>query len=196
MLKLGYHRDGRRLTLHKRQHDNDTQPGTLFLPFDDLTYGTCVHVHNDTPIFIGIASDGAVFIARFGNSNITILRVFRGNGSISWNQHPIMFSENRQVFGVYDVANKDFQIANVTAECSFVRHIGISDDFRPDLVAFIARNSSYTCGCQHAPMLTSNIHGSSSIKWPLFGIPVICGAIIILLIGIGGCIAAIIVCVR
>ncbi len=200
-----YH-DGRRLTLHKRQHNsdnlkhqrgNDTQLGTLFLPSDDLTYGTCVLAQNDdTPIFIGIASDGAVFIAPFGSSNVTILRnrtAFRGNGSISWNQHPVMFSENRQVFGVYDVANKDFQIVNVTAECSFVHHIGISDNFSQDLVAFLARNSSYKCGCSYQQVPISTIHRSSSIKWLSFVIPIILFG---LLVGISGCIAALVYLLR
>ena len=170
------YRDGRKLTLHKRQRSNDTQLRTLSLPkFDELTYGTCIYAYDGTPIFIGIANDGEIFIARFGINNITATeelsykKAFIGNGSISWHP-PIVFSENRQVFGVYNVDTKDFQVVNVTAECSFVRRIGISDDFAPDLVAFTARNGSYACGCQ---VLASNTHRSSSIKWSLFGILVI-----------------------
>ena len=149
------YRDGRKLTLHKRQHSNNTQLRTLSLPkFDELTYGTCIHAYDGTPIFIGIANDGEIFVAHFGISNVTTIEalsdknVFRGNGSISWHP-PIVFSENRQLFGVYNVDDKDFQVVNVTAECSFVHRIGISDDFAPDLVAFTARNGSYACGCQH-----------------------------------------------
>ena len=181
------YRDGRKLTLQKRQHSNNTQLRTLSLPkFDELTYGTCIHAYDGTPIFIGIANDGEMFIARFGINNITAMealsykKAFIGNGSISWHP-PIVFSDNRQVFGVYNVDNKDFQVVNVTAECSFVRHIGISDDFAPDLVAFTARNGSYECGCQ---VPVSNTHRSSSIKWPLFGIPAIGALIILLSLGI------------
>ena len=170
------YRDGRKLTLHKRQHSNSTQLRTLSLPkFDELTYGTCIHAYDGTPIFIGIANDGEMFIARFGINNITTIEelsdknIFIGNRSISWHP-PIVFSNNRQAFGVYNVDNKDFQIVNVTAECSFIRQIGISDDFAPDLVAFTARNGSYKCGCQ---VPVSNTHRSSSIKWSLFGILVI-----------------------
>ena len=69
------YREGRQLTLHERQHSkliNDTQQGTIFLPFDDLMYGTCIHAHDGTPTFVGIANDGAVFATLFGGSNINI----------------------------------------------------------------------------------------------------------------------------
>ena len=98
------YRDGRQLTLHKRQQSNDTQ-GTLLLPSDDLTYGTCIHAHDGTPTFIGIAKDGAVFVAPFGVSNIIILRIannntlFRGNRSISWDQ-PIFFRKQTSVWSI------------------------------------------------------------------------------------------------
>ena len=177
------YRDGRQLTLHEHQHSNDTKLQPQFIPFDDLTYGACIHAYDGTPIFIAIANDGEIFIAHFV-SNVTTMaalsdkQVFRGNGSISWRQPIIVFSENRQIFGVYGVDNKDFQIFNVTAKCSFVRRIGISDDFAPDLVAFTARNGSYKCSCQ---VPVSNTHRSSSIKWPLFRIPAIGAPLLILL---------------
>ena len=191
------YRDGRQLMLHKRQHSNDTQLRTLFLPFDDLTYGTCIRAYDGTPIFIGIAKDGhrAILIAHFGISNVTVIealsdkKVFRSNGSISWNQ-PVVFSPNRQVFGVYNADNKDFQIFNITAECNFVRHIGISDNFIPDLVMFIARNGSYTCGCQRALRLEPP--SSSSTKWLSFGIPVIIIAGMLIVLGISGVIATLV----
>ena len=180
------YRDGRRLTLHKRQHaySNDTQQGTLL---DGLTYGACIQASDSTPAFIGITNDGAVFVAPFSVSNAAIIllrkgneKTLRTNRSVLWDQ-PI-FSENRQVFGVYSVVNKELQIVNVTAECTFVRNISVGN-FTPNLVSFIARNGSYTCDCQHHSP-------ASSAKWLPLSIPAI--TIGVLIVVSGGVVAGLI----
>ena len=180
------YRNGRQLSLNKCPHSNDTQRA-LFLPFDVLTYGTCIRAHDGAPTFIGIANDGTVFVTPFGNNNITIIR--KGNNenlledSVSWDQ-PI-FSENRQIFGVNDISREELLVVNVTADCTIVRHIEISNHFSPDLVALVARNGSYNCGCQKR---AAPIHRS----WLPFGIPaMLIGPLLILVVL--GCIALVFV---
>ena len=172
------------------------------VPFDDLMYGTCIHAHDGTPTFIGIANDGAVFATLFGGSNINITMLVlrkgiiknktssRGNGSIpAWDQ-PV-FSADRQVFGLYNIANENsFLIVNVTAECTLFCRIGMSDHFTPNLTAFVARSGSYNCSCQRSHRAQEPepiIRGSTSItKWLPYGIPAIIILGLLLLIVLRG----------
>ena len=75
------YREGRQLMLHERQHSycNDTQQDTIFLLFDDLMYGTCIHIHDGTPIIIcfylhtvTVQSTSTIIMVSLGTYNFSL----------------------------------------------------------------------------------------------------------------------------
>ena len=89
-----------KLTLQTRNGVQDT----LKLPFGNLTYGKCVQTGN-YPTFIGSSADEKTFIVPINGTNSRIVSILNSNcfkGSSTC--HKPVFSENEQVFGVFDSA--------------------------------------------------------------------------------------------
>ena len=152
------YRNNSQLRLQRRGTSSEFQQKIDF-PHSDLVYGTCVE--GDTPTFVGIDDSGATFIASMGggdNSNVT--RISEGfdirseNSSTEWIYRPV-FSDDRQIFGVYDANTSEFLIVNLTAKCEMhpiILRINVStiDLFPLDsLVAISAGEGSYNCNCQN-----------------------------------------------
>ena len=148
------YRNNSQLTLERRGTSLEFQQKSD-LPHSDLVYGTCVE--GDTPTFVGIDDSGATFIVPMGggdNGNVTIVSqgfdiMHFENSSTEWIYQPV-FSDNRQVFGVYDANTSEFLIVNLTAECNtqpVILRINLCViEFSPaDLVTISTGEGSYNC---------------------------------------------------
>ena len=136
------YRNGSKLTL-----DRGGEHATLQLPFDDLSYGKCVQGVNH-PIFIASSADGSIFIAPFDGGNVT--KITSGNYSnsdTSWPRRPV-FSENEQVFGVFELTTGSLVIVNMTEGCTDNPMIAqIPIPFIPSLVLVSLGKGTYACNC-------------------------------------------------
>lgn len=145
------YQNGTQLKLEQRNGVASTQD-TLELPYSDFSYGTCVD--GQSPSFVGLSSDGAVFIAALDENNVTKINEGRQNcyGNHSKRCYRPVFSDDRQVFGVYDVTSKEFLIVNLTVECKkepvILRYNMSTAEIVPDLVAISLGDGRYNCSCQ------------------------------------------------
>ena len=132
--------NGSRLILQKRNGIQDT----LTFPFGDLTYGKCVQTGNHST-FIGLSAGGKIFIVPFNGTNRRIVNILNGNCFKGNNTcHKPVFSENEQVFGVFDSATYILVVVNLTQTCGV---INVSASFLPQLISISQAQGVYNCGC-------------------------------------------------
>ena len=139
------YRNGSKLTFEHGTGEGTQE--TQWLPSSDLSYGTCVQ--GDSPTFVGSTTDGTVFIAPLDGSNTTSIStgVHNCTGDSGICYQPV-FSDDRQVFGVYNASSKEFLIVNLTVEYKqqpIILRINTSTYFSPDLATITSGKGSYNC---------------------------------------------------
>ena len=137
-----------KLTLQTRNGVQDS----LKLPFGNLTYGKCVQAGNYST-FIGSSADEKIFIVPFNGANSRIVSILNGNCFKGSNTcHKPVFSENEQVFGIFDSATYTLVVVNLTRTCNI---INVSASFVPQLISISQGQGIYNCGCpEMSPQLS------------------------------------------
>ena len=137
------YQNGSKLTLQSR---NGIHATSLKFPFSELIYGKCVQIGNFST-FIGSSADGEIFITPFsGSTDSKVVNILSGNCFKGSNTcHKPVFSENEQVFGVFDPATYSLVVVNLTQSCSIVN---ISAPFIPELLSISQGQGAYNCGCR------------------------------------------------
>ena len=137
------YRNGSQLTL---QSINNRHAHMLTLPFSDLTFGKCVQDGNYST-FIAQSADGVIFIAPFGGG---VINISSDNCFTKGNKmcHKPVFSENEQVFGVFESATDTLTIVNLTQTCKQQPNvINIHAPFTPELISISQGKRVRNCSC-------------------------------------------------
>ena len=138
------YRNGSQLTLQNNRHAH-TQD-TLILHSSDLTFGKCIQEGNYST-FIAQSADGVIFIAPFSGG---VINISSGNCFTTDDKmcHKPVFSENEQVFGIFESATDTLVIVNLTQTCKQQPNVkNIRAPFTPELIFISQGKGVHNCSC-------------------------------------------------
>ena len=161
--------NGSSQTLRQNNGGKNNLENANNLPLSGFSYGTCVQgEEGEEPMFVGLASDGTVFIAPLDGRNMTNISQGENmdcSGNMAMTCYRPVFSDSRRVFGMYDVGREEFIVVNLTVGCQYqpiVVRMNLSvASFSPDLVAISSRIDRYNCGFQGDSTKPASIRATS-----------------------------------